>query len=711
MNNELIYGKANIPNIVSAEVNSDKVILFIEEAGKITEKEINHKFWMLCNEKLSLDWIELKGNQHYKYGKQYDRYFKLRADKEKYKDKDLFLVNNAVESAMIKDGFCYYQGLKPNEVSILCFDIETNGITQDNKSRVLLIANTLRVNGVVTRRLFSYDDYNNDGEMIADWCNWVREVNPSIMCGHNIYGFDFPYLKHTAGLYDFDLDLGRNGSKAKFSTYESQFRVDGSRGLAYNKVSVYGREIVDTMFLAYKYDIGRSYQSYGLKYIIDYEGLQKADRVFYDAGTIKDNYENAEEWEKIKQYAEDDGDDALSLFDLMVPPFFYMGQMIPKPFQLIIESASGSQLNTLMMRSYLQERHSLPKADVAEEFEGAISFGNPGIFKNAVSLDISSLYPSLMLQYEIYSKEKDPNKNMLQLLNFLRTERLKNKKLAKETGETKYKHLDGSFKILINSLYGFLGGSGLNYNYVQGAADVTRLGRETLLKSIEWAKDKGFEVPKGDTDSITIYDNGKEFHKDTIDDLITDINNILPEYINFELDAVYDVIVVFKAKNYAYREGKKITTKGSAIKASSKSTALKEYINQIVLDLLYLKTREDQQETYRKYCKEALNVVDMKRWSSRKTYSAKLETSTRTNETKVMDALRGSNYVEGDRFWTYFKEDDSLGLAENFDGSYSKERLLGMCHDTISIFDSVLPTKELFLNYTLKKNKKLLEEL
>jgi hypothetical protein len=86
-------------------------------------------------------------------------------------------------------------------------------------------------------------------------------------------------------------------------------------------------------------------------------------------------------------------------------------------------------------------------------------------------------------------------------------------------------------------------------------------------------------------------------------------------------------------------------------------------------------------------------------------------TSTRLNETKVMDALKGSNYTEGDRFFTFFKEDDTLCLVENFDGNYNKDRLYKSIHDTVSVFDTVLDVKTLFPNYALKKNKKLLELL
>lgn len=708
---ELIFGKNPLENVVSIEVEGDKAIIFTEKAGKVSKTEVPHRFWLLCNERLDLTWVKMSGEQHYKYGKQFDSYFKMKNERDRYEGRDFYTIYNTTEALMVKDGFTYYKNMTVQDVSILSFDIETNGLVHNHDSRVFLISNTLRINGVTSRKLFSYEDYDNDGDMIEDWCNWVYKNDPSIMCGHNIYGFDFPYLNHVAKLFDKKLMLGRNDSAIKFGRNESKFRVDGSRELHYFKAQIYGREIVDTMFLAYKYDIGRKYASYGLKSIIQAEGLEKLGRTFYEAGTIKDHYKNPVEWAKIKQYAEEDGDDALTLFDLMVPPFFYMAQMIPKPFQLITESATGSQLNSLMVRSYLQNKHSIPKADTAVDFEGAISFGEPGIYKNAVSLDIASLYPSVMLQYNVHSAEKDPDNNMLKLLNYLRDERLVNKKLAKETGLDKYKHLDGSLKILINSLYGFMGAPGLNYNYPAGAALTTEKGRDILIQSMDWAKEKGFAVPKGDTDSITIYNNGESFEKAQISDLIEEVNSILPEYINFELDAIYDVIVVFKAKNYAYREGDKISTKGSALKASTKCPALKEYIKMSIDDLLYLKPYEEMQKTYRRYVSEIIDIKDIKRWSARKTLSSTMQESERTNETKVIEALKGSNYTEGDRFYVYYRPDDSLSLAENFDGEYNRTRLFKNLFDTISVFDTVLPVKELFPNYSLKKNQKLLENV
>lgn len=715
MNNEFIHGKNPLERIVGVEIKNEIAIVFRElEDGSRDVIEVPHKYWILSNKSHTPKWAKLEGDQYYKWGKQYTKLKDYINDKKDLKSSDTYSCYNAVEGWMIKDGFSQFKGMTHDEISVLCFDIETTGLLHNAESKVLLISSTFRKKGVIQRVLFAYDDYESEVAMIDAWCSWVREMDPSFMVGHNVFSFDIPYLQYCYKRGQdteepVGMPLGRDGEELVINNYESKFRVDGSRDLHYNKSQIYGRQIVDTMFLAIRYDLARKYDSYRLKYIIEKEGLTKEGRTFYEADKIRDNYLIPEEWVKIKAYCIDDGDDALSVYDLTVPPFFYMAQMLPKPFQEIVGSASGSQLNSLMVRAYLQNRQSIPKADNKVDFEGAISFGEPGIYENSVSLDIASLYPSIMLQYKISNKYKDPSNYMLQFLNFMRDERLKNKKLAKETGNAYYKHLDLSYKILINSLYGFLGAAGLHFNFPSGAAEVTRRGRETLIKSMDWGKSLGYKIPKGDTDSITLWKNGNPFTEDEVDKLVAEINSILPEFINFELDAFYDSLVVFKAKNYAYREGAKITTKGSAIKASTKCPALKDYINNVLKNMLYNKPTAESLNLYTKLVHEICNIQEIKRWASRKTLSSTMQDSDRTTELKVMEALKGSNYREGDRFYTFFLPDESLCLVENFSGIYNKKRLLKNLFDTNMVFDGVIPDLEkVFINYALVKNQKFL---
>jgi len=488
MSNPLIYGKNPIERVVSVEPMDDYCELFIEHSDHIESKIVPHRYWILSHSDLG-GCSKLKGNLHYKYGKQFTRWSDYLNYKKKHYNADTYLSFDFKEAFMIKDGVTYFKGLTPKDVSILSFDLETTSLSPNTDSaKVLLISTTYRKNDKIERNLFCYDEYNTQGDMLEAFCEYVRELNPSILTGHNIMGFDLQYLQGIADKEGIKLHLGRDGSAARFDERESKFRKEAAQFIHFKKCRIYGREIIDTMFLSINYDrAARKYISYALKSIIKQEGLEKEDRTFYDANNIRHNYKDPVEWEKIKEYCKDDSDDSLKLFDLMISPFFYLTQSIPKSFQQMNESASGSQLNSMLVRSYLQDGHSIPKADVAEKFEGAISHGVPGIYTNAFKIDVASLYPSIMLEYGVYCKAKDPNKNFLSILEIFTTERLKNKKLFKETNDEKYDYIQNAQKIVINSLYGFMGAEGLNFNYPEGAAFVTKKGREILGQAIEWA--------------------------------------------------------------------------------------------------------------------------------------------------------------------------------------------------------------------------------
>jgi DNA polymerase I len=611
---------------------------------------------------------------------------------------------------MVKDGMSYFRDLKHNEVSILSFDIETNGVTHDNESQVVLISNTFRDSkGNVTRKLFAYDEYEYQEDMISHWCQWVREVNPSILCGHNIFGFDLPYLDHCSVN---GLPLGRNGSMMTFDSYESAFRKDGSQSYAYKKAHVYGRSLVDTMFLAFKYDVGRKYESYGLKQIIKQEGLERTDRVFYDASQIRHHYKDPEQMKLIKAYAEMDADDSLALYDLMAPPFFYMAQSIPKTYQEVMLGATGSQINSIMMRAYLQDGHSLPKADQAAEYQGAISFGDVGIYRDVYKVDVASLYPSIMIEYEVFDDTKDPKAYFSNMVKTFTELRLEYKKKAKE--DKYFDDLQGAYKIFINSCYGFLGTNGLLFNCPAAAAFITETGREVLQKAIDWAKAKSFTIVNADTDSIAFCSKLEALtDPDTRKALLADLNSLYPAKIHFEDDGFFPVVIVFAAKNYILFDGKKIKTKGSALKDSKREIALKEFAQEVIKTLLDCtlagtSPNEAVQSTYLRYVYEVRDGIrDIKRWCSKKTLTDKIWSSPRENEAKVLRAIQGTEYKEADKVWMFFLPSDELCLMERFTGEYNREKLYEKLYKSAEFFTGVLP-EDLFINYKLKKNQKLL---
>ena len=492
--NPLIYGKNPLDRVVAIEPRDGAATLFREMPdGEIESVDVPNSYYILFAGQLSSKFKVLEGNQHYKYlyeTETREKWAEVLSASYK-KGYDFHTIRDPKEALMVKDGYTYYKGMKVQDVSVLSVDIETNGLNLNADSKVLLISNTFRKAGKLERKLFCEDQFKSQKEMISAWASWVRQMNPSVFLGHNIFGFDLPFIAHCGGVES--MKLGRDGSVIKFADRGSLFRKDGSQAYDYTNALIYGREVIDTMFLAMKYDIGRNYESYKLKDIIAHEGIERSGRQFYDASKIRENWADPVEREKIKTYAIDDADDSLKLFDLMIPSFFYYTMSVPRSLQSIINTATGSQINSLMVRAYLQQGHSIAQGSPSVEYPGAISFGVPGIHKNVLRFDVASLYPSIIRQYQIYSPDKDPKKLFLEMVEFFTLERLNNKRLGKETGDRYYKDMEQSQKIAINSMYGFLGAPKLNYNYPAGADAVTRHGRRILTQAIKFISGKEYE--------------------------------------------------------------------------------------------------------------------------------------------------------------------------------------------------------------------------
>lgn len=730
MNTDLIYGKNSLQNIVGIGVKNDKLFIYKANGNKTEIIRMPNYHYILTDKyDQSMNPGRLSGPGHFQYFAKFNNKSSLYDYKTicQRKGIDFWYAYNPVEAAMIKDGYTMFKGLTMEQVSALSFDIETTGVNIDDNSFTVLISNTFRDrNGNIFRKLFDYASFDSPKDMLQAWCKWVRECDPDILLGHNIFSFDLPYLRQCAINLGVKLVLGRDASPLECDRYTRRFRKDGSQTYEYTNYRIFGREIIDTYFLSMKYDVTRKYPNYKLKDIIAFEGLEKENRQHWDFSKNKEPWNNAQDWLKFCKYAEHDADDALALYDLMAPQFFYYTQAMPVPFQEIINTATGSQVNKFMLRSYLQNSQSIPKASDKVDFEGAISFGNPGVYHNVFKVDVASLYPSIMLEYNIYDSKKDPDRNFLAAVEFFTKERLKNKELAKTEGRY-YKDLSDGQKIMINSFYGFLGAPGLHFNYPEGAAEVTRRGREILIQAVDWAQKKNYVISNGDTDSISFVVNDNS----TIGDCLNELNSLSPNGIKWDHDGVYDAVIVVKAKNYLLKAGDKITIKGSALKATMKETALRDFLEE-GLKLLINKDFKGLEDMYMDYVDQIKYLKNIEPWAFKKTITESVLKQSTTQQEKVYAAVQGVHYQEGDKFRMFYKNNDELCLVENFDGTFESDRLYQKLYDTLSIFEPILQVeygneeklvkktreiklipkwKKVYPNFSLKGNKKLLETL
>lgn len=223
-----------------------------------------------------------------------------------------------------------------------------------------------------------------------------------------------------------------------------------------------------------------------------------------------------------------------------------------------------------------------------------------------------------------------------------------------------------------------------------------------------------FKISTIDTDGIMISKaDDKKFTEEEIKNLTKDLNSNFPEKIRFEFEDLFDTLLVIKAKNYVtFKKSKKgdLFVKGSGLKATMKEKELKRFIDEII-DVL-LKDKKDRVfSIYNKYAKKITQITDITDWCTKKTITKAILNPERTNEQKVADIIEDEEYIqEGDKIYTYFKKDKSLGLRDNFDGDYCEETLLDKLYKTLKIFSTVLDI-DLIPNYKLARNKDLLEEI
>lgn len=215
-----------------------------------------------------------------------------------------------------------------------------------------------------------------------------------------------------------------------------------------------------------------------------------------------------------------------------------------------------------------------------------------------------------------------------------------------------------------------------------------------------------FNIVGGDTDSIMFCKPDQSpFTKEEQENLLKEINTLLPGIIKFANDGIFKKVVYLKSKNYIMTDEKgKRKIKGSSLKSATLEPALKQMLNEFI-DALIEDRQQDMVPIYHKYIKMVRDgITDIKQWSKKMQLSPTTFNSTRANETKVIDAIKGTEYKSGDRIYVYTTPEYTLRLAEQFDGRYDKATYYEKLFKTTKRFETILNVKEMFINYALKKN-------
>jgi DNA polymerase elongation subunit (family B) len=247
--------------------------------------------------------------------------------------------------------------------------------------------------------------------------------------------------------------------------------------------------------------------------------------------------------------------------------------------------------------------------------------------------------------------------------------------------------LQNTFKILLNSFYGYLGFAQGHFADFDAAARVTQIGRDLLKKMIDWLNERGAQVIEVDTDGIYFVPP----EKIDIDNLQKDLAKELPAGIDVEIDEQFDAMLSYKAKNYALltKDGD-VIIKGGALKSRGLEKFQRVFLEEMIKMIMKgkpeaitdLRSEFERKIRDREWKIEMLMKTDTLQDSLDK-YRAKIAGSTRNRAAAYELALAsGRNYKPGDQISYYIKATpkkvaayEAAKLATEFDPENRDENI------------------------------------
>ncbi len=498
-------------------------------------------------------------------------------------------TTDLVQQALIQHQIRLFAGMTFAQVRRMQIDIETlcpDGYDFSNAERendaICIIGMCDNTGWECTLSL----DQMSEKEMLEKFVETVQERNPDILEGHNFFRFDLPYLETRCKRHKVKFALGRNGSIP--SKRSSRFNI-AERTVNYTRYDIYGRHIADTYHLTLFYDaIRRDLDGYGLKTVAKHFGVAAQDRVYLELGGDS-SMDRAwkENPEQCRKYCLDDVRETGAIAEILAPASFYQTQIIPLSYQNCIIRGNATRIDAIFTAEYLTNKQSLPAPEQSRPFAGALTKSfDAGVFKDVMHCDVRSLYPSILIAGE-RGPARDELGVFLRYLTTLRTFRLKMKDAAKNASTRQERDhassLQATFKILINSFYGYLGFPQGFLNDYNLAESVTARGREILSMMLDFLTKNNATPIEMDTDGIYFQAPAGMDQKQ----LDQAIRKELPPGISVDFDEQYRSMFSYKSKNYALlKENGELVISGAALKSRGLEGFQRDYIHDTILALL-----------------------------------------------------------------------------------------------------------------------------
>lgn len=446
----------------------------------------------------------------------------------------------------------------------IAFDIETLGKSIDPKKEAIVLISLYSKNPEL-KKVIGYNSLKSDleyytqvqseKELLLEFLQTIKKFDPDLIYSYNGDVYDFPFIKERCKKNDLESEFNNTFNPVISRGNNLEFNLKN-----YQHIDVY--KVVKSLSMKGSLDLFKLNLDSVYNYLF---GKHKIDLPYNE---MEKYYKNIKLYEKFVEYNLVDSIACYEIGENFLDQFIALTQLTGKPLQEITRTSSSAIVESLLMHKAIQEKKIIPSMpsgniiDVRNEkrFLGAyVKEPILGLHKNIAVLDFQSLYPSVIITYNISPEtinEKtknifiDDNKNIFskdieatlpKMLNQVFNQRIKAKHDMKNypKDSLEYKTLfahQWSFKTILNSTYGYMGYPRARWYNFDCGQSVASTSRVHTLEVIKEAEKKGLKVIYGDTDSCFL-----QYTKDKkeIFDFLEHINTQLPGIMELSLDGFY----------------------------------------------------------------------------------------------------------------------------------------------------------------------------
>src|ERR1700719_723413 len=506
--NTLLFGADPTPRIVAIELGETGTVRVYrreKDGSTIADVEPFHPFVWADSDvvDLGIEAENLEGDLRYGWRITVDSWKELIALRNSLKNsgRDFFAFTDPIQHYLTATGRTLFKDLPIEELKRLQLGVLR--FSDGNADHIMSIALS---DNTGWEELIVVDPKNveeSERAAIKRLTSLIKERDPDVIEGHDLFRIDLPYLVARAKKLKTKLDWGRSGGFLR--SRPSRLQI-AEKTIDYPKFAIDGRHFVDTFLLAQFYDVGlRTLTGFERADVARHFGFCDSEEI--SGLTGKELYRAyIDNDERFRKRALCGVRETKAMSDLLSPSYFIQAQIFTYNYQDVIVRGNATRINALFLREYFRQKHSIPELPLPQTFEGGYTdIFFTGVARNVWHCDVASLYPSIMLQFDCF-----PASDRLQIFRHLLTDlrkfRLEAKakmRAAKDPAEQRQlEAFQNTFKILINSFYGYLGFAQGHFADFDAAARVTQIGRDLLKKMIDWLNKHGAKVIEVDTDGI-----------------------------------------------------------------------------------------------------------------------------------------------------------------------------------------------------------------